>query len=87
MNVADLVKALHSETQRRAYVERLVVLDHSSSLLKARLYISVDLFIQVYRNDRFDTTNLVLMHNGQRICDCPTAHVVPRLANRTPFRI
>lgn len=67
MNVTDLLKALHSEARRRAYVERLVVLDHSSSLLKARLYISVDLFIQVYRNDRFDTTNLVLMHNEQRV--------------------
>jgi len=67
MNVADLLTALHHEVQCRAYIDRLVVLDQSPSLLKARLYIDADLFIQVYRNDRFDTTNLVLMHNEQRI--------------------
>ena len=43
------------------------MLDHSASLLKVRLYITADLFVQVYRNDRFDTTNLVLMHNEQRL--------------------
>lgn len=44
-----------------------MVLDQSASLLKARLYIGAELFIQVYRNDRFDTTNLVLMYNEQRV--------------------
>ena len=67
MNVADLLIALHHEAQCRAYIGRLVVLDHSLSLLKARLYIAADLFVQVYRNDHFDTTNLALMHNEQRI--------------------
>jgi len=36
-------------------------------LLKARLYILPELFVQVYRNDSYDTTNLVLIHNGQRL--------------------
>ena len=36
-------------------------------MLKARLYIAPDLFVQVYRNDRFDTTNLVLIHSGRRL--------------------
>jgi hypothetical protein len=67
VNVADWLSALHQEAQSRAYLSRLVVLDQSASLLKARLYIAADLFIQVYRNDRFDTTNLVLMHNEQRL--------------------
>ena len=67
MNVTDCLFALHHEAQSRAYIGRLVVLDHSVSLLKARLYITADLFVQVYRNDRFDTTNLVLMHNEQRL--------------------
>ena len=67
MNVADWLSALHQEAQSRAYLSRLIVLDQSASLLKARLYIVADIFIQVYRNDRFDTTNLVLMHNEQRI--------------------
>jgi len=61
MNVADWLSALHQEVQRRAYIDALVVLDQSASLLKARLLIAADLFVQVYRNDRFDTTNLVLM--------------------------
>ena len=67
MNVADWLAALHQEVQRRAYIDALVVLDQSASLLKARLLIAADLFVQVYRNDRFDTTNLVLMYNEQRI--------------------
>lgn len=67
MNVTDWLSALHHEAQSRAYFGRLVVLDHSISLLKARLYITADLFVQVYRNDRFDTTNLVLMYNAQRL--------------------
>jgi hypothetical protein len=67
VNVTDWLSALHHEAQNRAYVGRLVVLDHSVSLLKARLYIAADLFVQVYRNDRFDTTNLVLMHNERRL--------------------
>ena len=37
------------------------------SLIKVRLIISPDLFVQVYRNDRFDTTSLVLIYNGQRL--------------------
>lgn len=67
MNVADLLAALHSERRARAYFSRLEVLDQTATLLKARLYISPDLFLQIYRNDHFDTTNLVLIHNGQRV--------------------
>jgi hypothetical protein len=67
MSIADLLVALHREARSRAYINWLDVLDQSSALLKARLYVSPDLFVQVYRNDRFDTTNLVLIHNGQRI--------------------
>ena len=67
MNVAQLLSVLHREAGSRAYVRRLDVLDQSPTLLKARLYVSSGLFVQVYRNDRFDTTNLVLIHNGQRI--------------------
>ncbi len=67
MNVGDWLSVLHQEAQSRAYLSRLVVLDQSASLVKARLYIAADLFVQVYRNDRFDTTNLVLMHNEQRL--------------------
>ena len=67
MNVAQLLSVLHREARGRAYVRRLDVLDQSPTLLKARLYVSPGLFVQVYRNDRFNMTSLVLIHNGQRI--------------------
>jgi hypothetical protein len=67
VNVADLLATLHHEVASRAYFRRLDVLEQTATLLKARLPISVGLFVQVYRNDRFDTTNFVLIHNGQRI--------------------
>ncbi len=67
MSVIELLRALHQEARSRIYIVRLDVLDQSSTMLKARLYISPELFVQVYRNDHFDTTNLVLIHNGQRV--------------------
>jgi hypothetical protein len=67
MNVAQLAAAVQNEAMRRGYVRRVEVLDHSVSLIKARLYIAPDLFIQVYRNNRFDTTNLALIYNNQRL--------------------
>jgi hypothetical protein len=67
MNVAVLARDLPHEADRRNYITRLEILDQSANLLKARLYLSLETFIQVYRNDRFDSTNLVLIHNGQRI--------------------
>ena len=67
MNVAQLLSDLHREARSRAYIRRLEVSDQGQTMLKARLYVSPDLFVQVYRNDRFDTTNLAVIHGGQRI--------------------
>ncbi|MCP4428733.1 MAG: hypothetical protein GY803_29970 [Chloroflexi bacterium] len=67
MNVADFLVVLRQERDNRAYIRRLEIRDHTSLMLKARLIISSDLFIQIYRNDQFDTANLVLLHNKQRI--------------------
>ena len=67
MNAHDLLSGLRHEARDRAYFTHVEILEQSTSLIKARLYISADLFVQVYRNDRFDTTNLVLIHNGQRL--------------------
>ena len=67
MSATELVAVLQIEGRRRTYARRLDLLEQTPSLLKARLYITDDLFVQVYRNDRFDTTNLVLIHNGQRL--------------------
>ncbi len=67
MNVPGLANGLQRELKRRKYFVRMEILDQTLSIIKARLYISPDLFVQVYRNDRFKTTNLVLIHNGNRL--------------------
>ncbi|GAB4545320.1 MAG: hypothetical protein Fur002_19350 [Anaerolineales bacterium] len=67
MNVLDLSLGLQRELKRRKYFIRLEILEQTVSLIKARLYISADLFVQVYRNDRFQTTNFALIHNGSRL--------------------
>jgi hypothetical protein len=67
MKVIDLQTALQVEFKRRKYFSDLIVLEQTVSLIKARLHISADLFVQIYRNDKFQTTNLALIHNGQRL--------------------
>ena len=67
MKVADALNSIHQEIDQRAYFTRVDVLDQSATLIKARLYISSTLFVQVYCNDRFDTISFVLIYNKQRI--------------------
>ncbi len=67
MNAKDLPATLGKELKRRKYFVRMDVLDQTVSLIKVRLYITPDLFIQIYRNDRYQTTNLALIHNNQRL--------------------
>ncbi len=67
MNVSQLISTLYREVENRAYIKRMEISDQSQTLLKARLYISRDLFVQIYRNDRFNTTNLALIYHRQRI--------------------
>lgn len=67
MNSADLAEALYHQTSQRAYISQLTIFEHTPNLIKARLYLSPDLFVQIYHNDRFDSTNLVLIYNQQRI--------------------
>jgi hypothetical protein len=67
MNITSLSTALQEQVTKRIYVHHLEIFEQTTNLIKARLYIASNLFVQVYRNDRFDTTNLVLVYNGQRI--------------------
>jgi hypothetical protein len=67
MNVNEWLRMLYQATDDRVYISRLEILEQSASLIKARLYISHDLFVQIYRNDRFDTTNMVLVYSNKRI--------------------
>jgi hypothetical protein len=67
MSVDDLLTALHEIVKSRPYIIRLELMDQSVNMLKARLFIDPDLFVHVYRNDKFDTTNYALIYNHQRI--------------------
>lgn len=67
MSVDDLLIALHEIVQSRTYIIRLEIMDQSVNMLKARLFINPDLFVQVYRNDKFNSTNYALIYNRQRI--------------------
>lgn len=67
MNVTDLLTQLPLEARQRPYILRLDVLELTPSLIKARLVISPDIFVQVYRNDQYDSTNLVLIYNQRRL--------------------
>jgi hypothetical protein len=67
MNVAELSSNLKREFKRRKYFVRMETLEQTMSLMKSRLFISTDLFVQIYRNDRYSTTKLALIHNGKRI--------------------
>jgi hypothetical protein len=67
VNAVATLSRLQVEAKQRPYIRRLEILEQTSSLIKARLIISADLFVYVYRNDRFDSTNYVLIHNQKRI--------------------
>jgi hypothetical protein len=67
MSISDRLRDLYRAASDRIYIDRLEILYQSATLVKARLYISPDLFVQFYRNERFDTTNMVLIYNQQRL--------------------
>lgn len=67
MNVSDVASDLQREYKRRKYFVDLEILEQTRSIIKARLSISAGLFVQVYRNDPYQTTSLTLIHNGNRL--------------------
>lgn len=67
MTVSALLRDVYDALRERTYFTRLELLEQSTNILKLRLYITSTLFVQIYRNDRLDTTNLVLVYNGQRL--------------------
>lgn len=66
MSVENWIHDLEQQS-KRAYVRHLEIVERSDHMVKARLILTDDLFIQVYRNERYDSTNLVLIHNRQRL--------------------
>ena len=67
MSVDRLLPTLFREPETRAYIIRLNILDQSRTMLKVCRHRHQRLFVQIYRNDRFDTTSFVLIHAGRRI--------------------
>jgi hypothetical protein len=65
--VGSLLAELDRVSKSRGYIARIEILDLGKAMLKARLYLDQELFVQVYRNDRFNTTNFVLIQAGRRI--------------------
>jgi hypothetical protein len=49
------------------YYRPVVFMVRTAHVLKARLYISSDVFVQIYRNDAHNSTSFVLISAGQRI--------------------
>ena len=65
-NCESIRREIESISQSRL-VESVQLLEASHSLVKARLMISKDLFMQVYRNDKFNTTNFSLILGRHRV--------------------
>ncbi|MCC6569070.1 MAG: hypothetical protein IT315_07520 [Anaerolineales bacterium] len=62
MKAEDLPAIVGTELERRKYFVRMDVLDQTLSLVKIRLYISPDLFVQIHRNDQYQTA---LVHESR----------------------
>lgn len=68
MNCVDSIMQEIIEVQSNSYlIARTEILEHKENFLKVRLYLKNELYIQVYRNDEYDTTNLVLILYDERI--------------------
>lgn len=67
MNTVQTIVADLEVVQASHMVDFVHVIERGRQALKARVYISGDLFLQVYRNDRFGTTNFALILGDRRI--------------------
>lgn len=66
INTASILAALRSLADDPSFI-RIEVMDLTRNLIKARLYLHEDLFIQVYHNDKSQVTNLLIVLEGQRV--------------------
>ena len=67
MDVREIVAQAQRARQVRVYLVELEIIVLTAQVVKLRLYVSPDLFIQVYRNDRYGTSNFALIHRGRRL--------------------
>lgn len=64
--VADILAALKALAHDPLFA-RIEILDLTRHVIKARLHVREDLFVQVYRNDASQVTNFLLILERQRI--------------------
>lgn len=67
MNTVESIFRELEEIKNRHLIKALQIDVFRKEVLKGKLFISENLFIQVYRNDRFKTTNFALVLNKKRI--------------------
>lgn len=67
MNTVQTIAADLEVIQASHIVDFVHLIERGRRVLKARVYISGDLFLQVYRNDGFGTTNFALILGDRRI--------------------
>lgn len=68
MNSVDSILQEIAEVQRASYlIVRTEILEHENTFLKARIYFKEELYMQVYRNDEYGTTNFVLILHDERV--------------------
>ncbi|MEW6665755.1 MAG: hypothetical protein AB1512_11120 [Thermodesulfobacteriota bacterium] len=67
MNRCKSVRAELEAISKSQLVEEVQIVEASESVLKARVQMAKGLFVQVYRNDRFGTTDFALVLGRQRI--------------------
>lgn len=67
MKVNDVSARLLQEQKRRPYFVDVEIVEQTSHLIKARMVITAGLFVQIYCNERYNTTSLTLIHAGKRL--------------------
>lgn len=67
MNTCESLAAQVDLIAASKMVENVQIVDHGLYTFKARIFIKPDLLLQIYRNDRFKTTNFVLILGRNRI--------------------
>ncbi len=68
MNSIDSVLKEIADIQESSYIiDRIEMLEHESYFFKARIYFRDELYIQAYRNNKYRTTNFVLIFHDERI--------------------
>lgn len=67
MNTIDSLIAEIRNILNDKIIQDIKVLDWQRSILKVRLYLADDIFIQIYRNDRSNNTSFTLIFEDERL--------------------